>query len=84
MRIATAFRRPRPHAASHAVMSGENLPRVSKLPGHRRYETTNRHVRLDDAMLGGAAERAAGRIAKAMGFEGRNIAGGVRQHADAA
>ena len=27
-------------AASHAVMSGENLPLVSKLLGHRRHETT--------------------------------------------
>ena len=70
MWIVKAFRRPQPHAASHAVMAGENLPLVGKLLGHRRHETTSIYAHLDDSALQAAAEKAAGsRVAKAMGFE---------------
>ncbi|MXY39931.1 MAG: tyrosine-type recombinase/integrase [Rhodospirillaceae bacterium] len=45
--------------ASHAVMNGESLHVAGRLLGHRRASTTNRYVHLDDATLGGAAERVA-------------------------
>ena len=50
-------------------MNGVGLPTVGRLLGHRRLETTAIYAHLDDAALQGAAEKAAGRIAKAMGFK---------------
>ena len=44
-------------AASHAVMSGENLPLVGKLLGHRRHRTTAGYAHLADSHLVEAAER---------------------------
>ncbi len=63
--------RPRLHdlrhtAASHAVMSGENLPLVGKLLGHRRHQTTAGYAHLADAHLIEAAERVGNVIAEAM------------------
>ena len=43
--------------ASHAVMSGENLPQVGKLLGHRRHRTTAGYAHLADGHLVEAAER---------------------------
>ena len=53
-------------AASHAVMSGENLPLVGKLLGHRRHETTARYAHLADGHLVEAAEKVGSLIADAM------------------
>ena len=53
-------------AASHAVMSGENLPLVGKLLGHRRYSTTARYAHLADGHLVEAAEKVGSLIARAM------------------
>ena len=53
-------------AASHAVMSGENLPLVGKLLGHRRHETTAGYAHLADAHLVKTAEKVGGLIAVAM------------------
>ena len=53
-------------AASHAVMSGENLPLVGKLLGHRRHETTAGYAHLADAHLVESAERLGRLIADAM------------------
>ena len=50
-------------AASHAVMSGENLPLVGKLLGHRRHETTAGYAHLADGHLVKTAEKI-GRIIK--------------------
>ena len=63
--------RPRLHdlrhtAASHAVMSGENLPLVGKLLGHRRHRTTAGYAHLADSHLVEAAERVGSIIAAAM------------------
>ncbi len=55
-------------AASHAVMSGENLPLVGKLLGHRRHETTAGYAHLDDRHLVEAAETVGHKIAEAMGI----------------
>ena len=55
--------------ASHAVMSGENLPLVSGLLGHRRHQATTIYAHLDDNALRNAAAQAADVIAKAMGYE---------------
>ena len=44
-------------AASHTVMSGENLPLVGKLLGHRRHETTAGYAHLADAHLVETAEK---------------------------
>ena len=52
--------------ASHAVMSGENLPQVGKLLGHRRHRTTAGYAHLADGHLVDAAERVGSLIAKAM------------------
>ena len=41
---------------------------VGRLLGHRRLATTATYAHLDDNALKTAAEKAAGRIAKAMGF----------------
>ena len=59
-------------AASQAVMSGENLPLVGKLLGHRRHRTTAGYAHLADGHLVEAAEKVGRLIAGAM------AAGGVR------
>ena len=56
-------------AASPAVMSGENLPLVGKLLGHRRHSTTAGYAHLADDHLVEAAEKVGSAIAAAM--EGR-------------
>ena len=53
-------------AASHAVMSGENLPLVGKLLGHRRHRTTAGYAHLADGHLVEATEKVGGIIAAAM------------------
>ena len=53
-------------AASQAVMSGENLPLVGKLLGHRRHETTASYAHLADGHLVEAAEKVGSLIAQAM------------------
>ena len=53
-------------AASHAVMSGENLPLVGKLVGHRRHSTTASYAHLADIHLVETAERVGSLIAQAM------------------
>ena len=53
-------------AASHAVMSGENLPLVGKLLGHRRHETTAGYAHLADRHLVEAAEKVGSKIDRAM------------------
>ena len=55
-------------AASHAVMSGENLPLVGKLLGHRRRRTTAGYAHLADGHLVAAADRVGGIIAVQMGM----------------
>ena len=55
-------------AASHAVMSGENLPLVGKLLGHRRHETTAGYAHLADGHLVEAAEKVGDLVARAMKF----------------
>ena len=52
--------------ASHAVMSGETLPLVGKLLGHRRHRTTAGYAHLADDHLVEAAERVGTVIAAAM------------------
>ena len=52
--------------ASHAVMSGENLPQVGKLLGHRRHRTTAGYAHLADGHLVETAERVGSLIAGAM------------------
>ena len=54
-------------------MNGVGLPTVGRLLGHRRLETTAIYAHLDDAALHAAAEQAAGRIAKAMGFKAGSL-----------
>ena len=54
-------------AADQAVMSGENLPLVGKLLGHRRHRTTAGYAHLADGHLVEAAEQVGGVIAAAMG-----------------
>ncbi|MDE0453546.1 MAG: site-specific integrase, partial [Gammaproteobacteria bacterium] len=54
-------------AASQAVMSGENLPLVGKLLGHKRHRTTAGYAHLADGHLVEAAERVGSSIASAMG-----------------
>ena len=53
-------------AASHAVMSGEDLPLVGKLLGHRRHSTTAGYAHLADAHLVETAEKVGSIIAQAM------------------
>ena len=53
-------------AASQAVMSGENLPLVGKLLGHRRHRTTAGYAHLADAHLVEAAETVGSAIAAQM------------------
>ena len=47
-------------------MSGENLPQVDKLLGHRRHRTTAGYAHLADGHLVEATERVGSLIAKAM------------------
>lgn len=54
--------------ASQGVMNGVDLPTVGRLLGHRRLATTAIYADLDDAALQGAADKAAGRGAEAMGL----------------
>lgn len=54
--------------ASQGVMNGVGLATVGALLGHRRRETTAIYAHLNDAALRDAAERAAGVIARAMGY----------------
>ena len=53
-------------AASQAVMSGENLPLVGKLLGHRRHRTMAGYAHLADGHLVEAAEKVGNIIADAM------------------
>ena len=53
-------------AASHAVMSGENLPLVGKLLGHRRHPTTAGNAHVVNEHLVEAAEKVGVFIAQAM------------------
>ena len=53
-------------AASQAVISGENLPLVGKLLGHRRHRTTASYAHLADGHLVEAAEKIGTVIAGAM------------------
>ena len=59
--------------ASHAVMSGENLPLVGKLLGHRRHRTTAGYAHLADGHLVEAAEKVGSIIAAAMQRKGIDI-----------
>ena len=52
--------------ASHAVMSGENLPLVGRMLGHRRHATTAGYAHLADDHLVAAAEHVGAIIAEAM------------------
>ena len=56
-------------AASHAAMSGENLPLVGKLLGHRRHETTAGYAHLADGHLVETAEKVGSLIADAMNLQ---------------
>ena len=49
-------------------MNGGGLPTVGRLLDHRRLPRIAIYAHLDDNALQAAAEKAAGRIAKAMGF----------------
>ncbi len=53
-------------AASQAIMSGENLPLVGKLLGHRRHRTTAGYAHLADSHLVETADQIGRIIAKAM------------------
>ena len=55
--------------ASQGIMSGENLPLVGRLLGHRRHRTTAGYAHLADDHLVEAAEKVGGRIAQAMVIE---------------
>ena len=57
--------------ASQAVMSGENLPLVGQLLGHRRHATTARYAHLADDHLLAAAEHVGTLIAEAMALTDR-------------
>ena len=52
--------------AGHAVMSGENLPWVGRLLGHRRHGTTAGDAHLADGHLVEAAEKVGRLISEAM------------------
>ena len=56
--------------ASYAIMNGESLQVLGRIPGHRRASTANRYVRLDDVTLG----HDAGRPAPAIGSKLRAAA----------
>ena len=51
-------------------MSGENLPLVGKLLGHRRHETTASYAHLADGHLVETAENVGSIIAEAMKLHG--------------
>ena len=53
-------------AASQAVMSGENLPVVGRLLGHRRHRTTAGYAHLADGHLVEAAEKVGSIISEEM------------------
>ena len=53
-------------AASQAVMSGENLPLVGRLLGHRRHRTTAGYAHVADAHLVEVAEKVGNVIVAAM------------------
>ena len=53
--------------ASHAVMSGKNLPLAGKLLGYWRHQITAGYAHLVDDHLVEAAEKVGMIIAKAMG-----------------
>ena len=53
-------------AASHAVMSGENLPLVGRLLGHRQHRTTAGYAHLAGGHLVEAAEKVGCIIVAAM------------------
>ena len=53
-------------AASHAVMSGENLPVVGQLLGHQRHRTTAGYAHIADKHLIEAVEKVGILIAQAM------------------
>ena len=53
-------------AASQAVMSGESLPLVGRLLGHRRHQTTAGYAHLADDHLVEAAEKVGNLISEAM------------------
>ena len=55
--------------ASQAVMSGENLPLVGQLLGHRRHRTTAGYAHLADEHLVESAEKVGSIIAEAMGSD---------------
>ena len=59
--------------ASQGVMNSVGRPAVGWLLGHRRLATTAIYAHLDDAARQGAAEKAAGRIAKATGFKAETL-----------
>ncbi len=50
-------------------MSGENLPLVGKLLGHRRHETTAGYAHLADGHLVETAEKVGSLIADAMNLQ---------------
>ena len=56
-------------AASHAVMSGENLPLVGKLLGHRQHSTTAGYAHLADIHLVETAEKVGSIISRAMDLD---------------
>ena len=56
-------------AASQAVMSGEGLPLVGRLLGHRRHRAAAGYAHLADGHLVEAAERVGGLVAEAMNLE---------------
>lgn len=54
-------------------MNGVGLPTVGRLPGHKRFATTAIYIHLDDNAVRTAAEKTAGRIAKATGSSVREV-----------
>ena len=50
-------------------MNGSGLPTVGRLLAHKRLAITAIYAHLDDNAFQAAAEKAAGRVARAMGFE---------------
>ena len=56
-------------AASLAVMSGEALPLVGQILGHRRHRTTAGYAHVADGHLVEAAEKVGGLIARAMALK---------------
>ena len=66
-------------AASQAVMSGENLPIVGKLLGHRRHRTTAGYAHLADGHLIETAERVGDIISAMMNLNASHPKGDYRQ-----